>query len=61
MERKEIIANLSHATKVLSKVVKSNSLTADLELEVCNLRYDLLALISNLLTPISPEEEYQDL
>ncbi len=61
MERKEIITNLSHATKVLSKVIKSNSLTADLELEVCNLRYDLLALISKLLTPISPEEEYQDL
>lgn len=61
MEQKEIITNLSHATKVLSKVIKSNSLAADLELEVCNIRYDLLALISYLLTPISSEEDYQDL
>ncbi len=48
MEKTEVIAALSKTAKVFGKIVKSNSLPADLEVEVCNLRYDILALLSKL-------------
>ncbi len=48
MEKTEVIVALSNAAKVLGKTVKSNCLPADLEVEVCNLRYDILALLSKL-------------
>jgi hypothetical protein len=57
MERKEIVDNLSNATRVLSKVVRSNCLPADLEIEVCNLRYDLLALNRKLETATTALEK----
>ncbi len=58
MEQKKIIDNLSNATKVLSKIIRSNSLPADLEIEACNLRYDLLALLGSINVQTS-EEEWQ--
>lgn len=48
MENKEVIATLKNAAKVLGKTVKSNCLPADLEAEACNLRYEILALLSKL-------------
>jgi hypothetical protein len=48
MERKKVIDNLSNATKVISKIIRSNSLPADLEIEATNLRYDLLALLDSI-------------
>jgi len=48
MEKKEIITNLNNVTKTLSKIIKTSSLPADLEIEACNIRYDLLILLNKL-------------
>ncbi len=59
MEKEEVIANLNSTTKMLSKIVKINCLPPDLEVEVCNLHYDLLTLICRLQENVSNEEEQQ--
>ncbi|NLF87750.1 hypothetical protein GX563_02885 [Candidatus Bathyarchaeota archaeon] len=48
MEQKKIVDALKNASRVLSKVMRSNCLPSDLEIEVCNLRYDLLTLNEEL-------------
>ncbi len=56
MADKEIINNLNATTKLLSKVIKSNCLPADLEIEVCNMRFDILSLLCKLQTNSMAEE-----
>lgn len=59
MADKEIINNLNATTKLLSKVIKSNCLPADLEIEVCNLRFDILSLLCKLQMTDPLAEEWQ--
>lgn len=57
MEETETIDCLKNTKTLLSKIVKSNSLPPDLEIEACNLLYDLLTLFSKLQEPASSEKE----
>ncbi len=48
MEKAQITALLNSGCKTLNKVIKADCLPADLEAEVCNLRYDMLVMLCNI-------------
>jgi hypothetical protein len=58
LEEPETITTLKNTTNVLARVVKSNCLPANLEIEVCNLRYDFLSLICKLQKATASEEDW---